>query len=105
LLWVGRVHPLEHRFDVVDLVVDISCALGRRLALGVRVTLLLWIIERLSIIVIKFDWGVTCRLLRLLTRWEQLRLTLKMRLSHLLTADRLGWIVLTNGRLLLKLEE
>ena len=86
LLGVRRVHPLEHRLDIVDLVEDITCALSGGLALDVWVTLLLGIIEWLSRIIIVVDLSVTRRQLRLqawgMKRWQ----TLIMRLAQRLTA-------------------
>lgn len=86
--WLGvrRVHPLEHRLDIVDLVQDITCALSGGLALDVLVTLLLGVIERLSRIIIVVDLSVTRRLLRLQAWGMKRRQTLIMRLAQQLTA-------------------
>lgn len=84
--WLGvrRVHPLEHRLDIVDLVQDITCALSGGLALDVLV--LLGVIERLSRIIIVVDLSVTRRLLRLQAWGMKRRQTLIMRLAQQLTA-------------------
>lgn len=84
--WLGvrRVHPLEHRLDIVDLVQDITCALSGGLALDVLV--LLGVIERLSRIIIVVDLSVTRRLLRLQALGMKRRQTLIMRLAQQLTA-------------------
>ena len=85
LLGVRRVHPLEHRLYIVDLVEDITCALSGGLALNVWVTLLLGIIEWLSRIIIVVDLSVTRRLLRLqawgMKRWQTLIMRLAQRLA------------------------
>ncbi len=101
LLGVGRVHPLEHRLDIVDLVVEITCTLSGGLALDVRVTLLLSVIQRLSRIFIIVDLSVTRWLLRLRARDMKRRRTLIVRLAQLLTTDWLRRIGLTYDRLLL----
>jgi len=97
-LRVRRVHPLEHRFDVVDLVVEITCALSRGLALDVRITLLLRVIERLPRI---FIVVVTWRLLRLRPLAMKRHWILIMRLAHLLADVWLGLICLAQSLLLL----